>query len=124
MVLALFCCFYSNPLEAYTQQYQVGDTGPNGGTVTSSTVTSIVTNTEVALNGGFEDTTTTTQYTETVIEQIATTTTTTQQTTVLTSTTTSNSLPAINNSDWSTTGRVKTQGQTPVSYTHLRAHET
>ena len=111
MVLALFCCFYSNPLEAYTQQYQVGDTGPNGGTVTSSTVTSVVTNTEVALNGGFEDTTTTTQYTETVIEQIATTTTTTQQTTVLTSTTTSNSLPAINNSDWSTTGRVKTQGQ-------------
>jgi hypothetical protein len=112
LVLVLFCCFYSNPLEAYTQQYNVGDTGPNGGTVTSSTVTSVVTNTEVTLNGGFEDTETTTQYTETVIEQIATTSTTTQQTTVLTSTTTSNSLPAINNSDWSTTGRVKTQGQT------------
>jgi|TARA_A100001011_G_scaffold62545_1_gene62594 hypothetical protein len=109
----VFCfCFYSNPLEAYTQQYQVGDTGPNGGTVTSSTITSVITNTEVALNGGFEDTTTTTQYTETVIEQISTTTTTTQQTTVLTSTTTSNSLPTINDTDWSSTGRVKLEGQT------------
>ena len=108
----LCCCFYSSSLEAYTQQFNVGDTGPNGGTVTSSTVTSVITNTEVALNGGFEDTTTTTQYTETVIEQIATTSTTTQQTTVLTSTTTSNSLPTINDSDWSSTGRVKLQGQT------------
>jgi len=108
----LCCCFYSSSLEAYTQQFNVGDTGPNGGTVTSSTITSVITNTEVALNGGFEDTTTTTQYTETVIEQITTTSTTTQQTTVLTSTTTSNSLPTINDSDWSSTGRVKLQGQT------------
>ena len=108
----LCCCFYSSSLEAYTQQFNVGDTGPNGGTVTSSTITSVITNTEVALNGGFEDTTTTTQYTETVIEQISTTTTTTQQTTVLTSTTTSNSLPTINDADWSSTGRVKLEGQT------------
>ena len=108
----LCCCSYSSPALSYTQQYNVGDTGPNGGTVTSSTITSVITNTEVALNGGFEDTTTTTQYTETVIEQIATTSTTTQQTTVLTSTTTSNSLPTINDSDWSSTGRVKLQGQT------------
>ena len=108
----LCCCSYSSPALSYTQQYNVGDTGPNGGTVTSSTITSVITNTEVALNGGFEDTTTTTQYTETVIEQIATTSTTTQQTTVLTSTTTTNSLPTINDSDWSSTGRVKLQGQT------------
>ena len=108
----LCCCSYSSPALSYTQQYNVGDTGPNGGTVTSSTITSVITNTEVALNGGFEDTTTTTQYTETVIEQIATTSTTTQQTTVLTSTTTTNSLPTINDSDWSSTGRVKLQGET------------
>jgi len=110
--LALFCCFYCSPLEAYTQQYNVGDTGPNGGTVTSSTVTSVVTNTEVTLNGGFEDTTTTTQWTETVIEEIRTSQTTTQQTSQITATTTSNFVPTINSSDWSTTGRIKLQGAT------------
>ncbi len=110
--MALFCCFYCSPLEAYTQQYNVGDTGPNGGTVTSSTVTSVVTNTEVTLNGGFEDTTTTTQWTETVIEEIRTSQTTTQQTSQITATTTSNFVPTINSSDWSTTGRIKLQGAT------------
>ena len=108
----LFCCSYSNPLEAYTQQYNVGDTGPNGGTVTSSTVTSVVTNTEVTLNGGFEDTTVTTNWTETVVEEIATSTTTTQQTSQITATTTSNFVPTINSSDWSTEGRIKLEGQT------------
>ena len=73
----MLCCYsYSNPALAYTQQYNVGDTGPNGGTVTSSTLTSVITNTEVTLNGGFEDTTTTTNWTETVVEEIATSTTT------------------------------------------------
>ena len=110
--MALFCCFYCSPLEAYTQQYNVGDTGPNGGTVTSSTITSVVTNTEVTLNGGFEDTTTTTNWTETVIEEIRTSQTTTQQTSQITATTTSNFVPTINSSDWSTTGRIKLQGAT------------
>ena len=113
--MALFCCFYSNPLEAYTQQYQVGDTGPNGGTVQSVDVTSTVTGTEVQLNGGFEETTTTTLYTETVIEQISTTETTTTTTTTTQETTSSNALPGINSSDWSSTGSVSFQGQ-PCSY--------
>ena len=112
LVLVLFYCSYSSPALSYTQQYNVGDTGPNGGTVTSSTVTSVVTNTEVTLNGGFEDTTTTTQWTETVVEEIATSTTTTQQVSQITATTTSNFVPTINSSDWSTTGRIKLQGQT------------
>ena len=109
----MLCCYsYSNPALAYTQQYNVGDTGPNGGTVTSSTLTSVVTNTEVTLNGGFEDTTTTTNWTETVVEEIATSTTTTQQTSQITATTTSNFVPTINSSDWSTEGRIKLQGGT------------
>ena len=109
----VLCCYsYSNPALAYTQQYNVGDTGPNGGTVTSSTLTSVVTNTEVTLNGGFEDTTTTTNWTETVVEEIATSTTTTQQTSQITATTTSNFVPTINSSDWSTEGRIKLQGGT------------
>ena len=45
LVLVLCCCSYSNPALAYTQQYNVGDTGPNGGTVQSVTVTSTVTGT-------------------------------------------------------------------------------
>ena len=105
-------CFYSSYSLAYTQQYNVGDIGPNGGTVTSSTVTSVVTNTEVTLNGGFEDTTTTTQWTETVVEEIATSTTTTQQVSQITATTTSNFVPTINSADWSTTGRIKLIGET------------
>ena len=112
----VFCfCFYSNLAQAYTQQYQVGDTGPNGGTVQSVDVTSTVTGTEVQLNGGFEETTTTTLYTETVIEQISTTETTTTTTTTTQETTSTNALPGINSSDWSSTGSVSFQGQ-PCSY--------
>ena len=114
--MALLVSFYSYSSLAYDQQYQVGDTGPNGGTVTSVDVTSAITGTEVTLNGGFEDTTTTTQYTETVIEQISTSETTTQTTTQLVSTTTSNFAPTINSAsnaagDWSTEGRMKLQGE-------------
>ena len=89
-MVVLLCCYSYSSL-AYDQQYTVGDTGPNGGTVTSVDVTSAITGTEVTLNGGFEDTTTTTQFVETVIEQISTSQTTTQTTTQLVSTTTSNS---------------------------------
>ena len=108
----VWLCCYSYSSLAYTQQYNVGDTGPNGGTVTSSTLTSVITNTEVTLNGGFEETTTTTNWTETVVEEIATSTTTTQQVSQITATTTSNFVPTINSSDWSTTGRIKLQGGT------------
>ena len=112
----MLCCYsYSNPALAYTQQYNVGDTGPNGGTVQSVDVTSTVTGTEVQLNGGFEETTTTTLYTETVIEQISTTETTTTTTTTTQETTSTNALPGINSSDWSSTGSVSFQGQ-PCSY--------
>ena len=105
----MLCCYSYSSL-AYDQQYTVGDTGPNGGTVTSVDVTSAITGTEVTLNGGFEDTTTTTQFVETVIEQISTSQTTTQTTTQLVSTTTSNSLPGISADDWTGTGRVKLEG--------------
>ena len=112
----MLCCYsYSNPALAYTQQYNVGDTGPNGGTVQSVDVTSTVTGTEVQLNGGFEETTTTTLYTETVIEQISTTETTTTTTTTTQETTSTNMLPGIDSNNWSSTGSVSFQGQ-PCSY--------
>ena len=112
----MLCCYsYSNPALSYTQQYNVGDTGPNGGTVQSVDVTSTVTGTEIQLNGGFEETTTTTLYTETVIEQISTTETTTTTTTTTQETTSTNMLPGINSNDWTSTGSVSFQGQ-PCSY--------
>ena len=112
----MLCCYsYSNPALSYTQQYNVGDTGPNGGTVQSVDVTSTVTGTEVQLNGGFEETTTTTLYTETVIEQISTTETTTTTTTTTQETTSANLLPGIDSNNWSSSGSVSFQGQ-PCSY--------
>ena len=98
--------FYSYSSLAYDQQYQVGDTGPNGGTVQSVDVTSTVTSTETQLNGGFEETTTTTLYTETVTEQISTTETVTNTTTTTVETTTANQLNDINlsNGDWQAAG--------------------
>ena len=105
----MLCCSSSYSL-AYDQQFTVGGTGPNGGTVQSVDVTSTITGTEVTLNGGFEDTTTITQFTETVIEQISTSETTTQTTTQLVSTTTSNSVPGISADDWTGTGRIKVEG--------------
>ena len=112
----LCCCSYSNLALAYTQQYNVGDTGPNGGTVQSVTVTSTVTGTEVALNGGFEETTTTTQYTETVIEQISTTQTVTNSTTTSVETTTTNTLPGIEATDWTATGTAGGVNSNSCSY--------
>ena len=109
-------CFYSSYSLAYTQQYNVGDTGPNGGTVQSVTVTSTVTGTEVALNGGFEETTTTTQYTETVIEQISTTQSVTNTTTTSVETTTTNTLPSIEAGDWSAAGTAGGVNSSSCSY--------
>lgn len=67
--LWVLCCysFYSN---AYEQQYYVGDTGPNGGTVTSVILDSVLSDTTVEMVGDFEDTTYTYVYTETVVEDI------------------------------------------------------
>ena len=115
-VLLALVCFYSSYSLAYTQQYNVGDTGPNGGTVQSVTVTSTVTGTEVALNGGFEETTTTTQYTETVIEQISTTQSVTNTTTTSVETTTTNTLPSIEAGDWSATGTAGGVNSSSCSY--------
>jgi len=70
--LWVLCCysFYSN---AYEQQYYVGDTGPNGGTVTSVVLNSILSDTSVEMIGDFEETTYTYVYTETVVEDVQTT---------------------------------------------------
>ena len=113
LVLVLYCCSYSNTSLAYTQQYNVGDTGPNGGQVTAVDVTATVTGTEVALNGGFEETTTTTLYTETVTEQISTTETVTNTTTTTVETTTANQLNDINlaNGDWQAAGSYGTSNR-------------
>jgi len=70
--LWVLCCysFYSN---AYEQQYYVGDTGPNGGTVTSVILNSVLSDTSVEMVGDFEETTYTYVYTETVVEDVQTT---------------------------------------------------
>lgn len=56
--------------EEYIQQYQVGDTGPNGGVVTSVDVTSDFIGEEVVQEGDFLEITYTYEYTETVIEEV------------------------------------------------------
>ena len=56
--------------EEYIQQYEVGDTGPNGGTVTSVTVDSVFVGEEVVQDGDFLDVTYTYEYTETVVEEV------------------------------------------------------
>lgn len=70
--LWVLCCysFYSN---AYEQQYYVGDTGPNSGTVTSVVLNSVLSDTSVEMVGDFEETTYTYVYTETVVEDVQTT---------------------------------------------------
>lgn len=70
--LWVLCCFYSYS-NAYDQQYYVGDTGPNGGTVTSVTLNSVISDTSVEMVGDFEETTYTYVYTETVVEDVQTT---------------------------------------------------
>lgn len=109
----VWLCCYSYSSLAYDQQYNVGDTGPNGGQVTAVDVTSTVTGTEVALNGGFEETTTTTLYTETVTEQISTTQTTTSTSQTTVETTTANQLNDINlaNGDWQAAGSYGTSNR-------------
>lgn len=70
--LWVLCCFYSYS-NAYDQQYYVGDTGPNGGTVTNVTLNSTLSDTSVEMIGDFEETTYTYVYTETIVEDVQTT---------------------------------------------------
>ena len=51
----------------------MGDSGPNGGTVTSVTVESVLSDSSTELVGDFEETTYTYVYTETVVEDVQTT---------------------------------------------------
>ena len=73
MAYCLLLLLASFSSKSYEQQYGIGDTGPNGGVVTSVTVESILTNTTVELVGDFEETTYTYTHTETIIEEVETT---------------------------------------------------
>ena len=79
--LVLLLCLCSSYCKAYDQQYQVGDTGENGGTVISVIVEAELTETITEVIGDFLETTEVWVYTETVVEEI-------QQTTYQTVTTT------------------------------------
>ena len=67
LALALVFCFSSSS-NAYDQQYFVGDTGPNGGTITNVTIESVLSDTETSLQGDYLETIDTYTYTETVYE--------------------------------------------------------
>lgn len=56
--------------KAYEQQYNVGDTGPNGGVVTSVTLESVLSDSTTELVGDFLETTDTYIYTETIVEEV------------------------------------------------------
>ena len=60
----------SQSSKAYEQEYQVGDTGPNGGVVTSVTVGSVLSDSSTELVGDFLETTDIYTYTETIIEEV------------------------------------------------------
>jgi len=72
-LLLLVSCSFSFKTEAYEQQYNVGDIGPNGGTVTSVTLESVLSDSSVELVGDFEETTYTYVHTETIVEEVETT---------------------------------------------------
>ena len=94
----LFFCLLSSASfsEEYEQQYAVGDSGPNGGVVTSVTVDSVISDTLTEVIGDFEETTDTWTHTETVVEKIESTATETVTdeivTTIVTQETTENSV--------------------------------
>lgn len=92
--LAVFLSAYPSfsSAEEYTQQFQIGDTGPNDGTVTNVIVTSEIVDQNTALIGGFEETTTQIKYTETVTEEIQENVTTTETTATVTTVSTGNML--------------------------------
>ena len=69
LALVFLVCYYSYS-NAYDQQYQVGDTGPNGGEVTNVIVTSTITDQTTAVTGDFIEYTDTYLYEETITESI------------------------------------------------------
>ena len=71
-MVVLLCCFSSYSL-AYDQQYQVGGTGPQGGTVTEVTVSSVLDSTTTQQVGDNLETVTVTKFTETIIENVTST---------------------------------------------------
>jgi len=115
LVALLLCCSYSS---AYEQQYNVGDTGPNGGVITSVNVTSTLDSTKVEINAGFQETTEYWKYLETIIEKVETVETSTvletTQTEVLTKKTTDNTVCFGCDVFGSTTGGVITNGNSAV----------
>ena len=131
-LVLVFCCYCSYSLAdgGYTQQYQVGDTGPNSGTITAVTVNSVLSDTQTELIGGFQETTETWNHTETltevrqdqivtteivevvtsvtreVITEVQTPVTTTTTTETFTETTTDNLAPDLNSTNYSKSGKV------------------
>jgi hypothetical protein len=67
VLLLLVCSFSSN---AYEQQYQIGDTGENGGTVISVVVEEELTDTITEIVGDFLETTEVYTFTERVVELV------------------------------------------------------
>jgi len=72
LLLGLVLCFFYSYSNAYEVQYSVGDTGPNGGVVTSVTVEELYLGEEVAQEGDFLEVTHSYEYTETIVEEVAT----------------------------------------------------
>lgn len=70
--VVLLCCFSSYSL-AYDQQYTVGGTGPQGGTVTEVSVSSILDSTSTSQVGDNLETVTVTKFTETILENVTST---------------------------------------------------
>ena len=68
--LCLFLLLVCSSSKAYEQQYQVGDTGENGGTVISVVVVEELTDVQTEIIGDFLETTEIYTYTETVIEEV------------------------------------------------------
>lgn len=141
LVLACCCyCSYSFADGGYTQQYQVGDTGPNDGTITAVTVNSVLSDTTVEIIGDFQETTETWNHTETltevrtdsvtttelvatitevttqVITEVQTPVETTTTTEVTTETTTDNLAPDISTTDYSKSGKVYIGPNAPCSH--------
>ena len=113
-LLLLLACSSS---KAYEQQYQIGDTGENGGTVISVVVEAELTETITEVIGDFLETTEVWIYTETVIEEIeqttyqTVTTTTEVQTEDLTDTYTDTNINVVGNSYGMTGAEITTGNQ-------------
>ena len=76
LALVFLACYYSYS-NSYDQQYQVGDTGPNGGEVTNVILTETITDTTSTVIGDFIEYTDTYLYQETITESVGVSTSTT-----------------------------------------------